>query len=200
MKINKLLLIFLVTIVPVFSSGVPDDVINLSKEVLTEEKSFFISPSFEKLKEQYGFKKETKVSDLVVGTPVKYFRLNSERISKDSSLNLEQYSYNWLCPVIEDNEIKMFVLIRKKNNEWKIANRGGFTLVAKEWNLVLDSWPYSEGYNPVIIDIGFNTYFHVPEVDSKNITKVETVRSQANALGKKAKIYKKLNYEKANVY
>lgn len=203
MKIIKLYLIVFIIVVSTFSNNVPDVITQLSLKALDGELHFFNSRSFEKRKKIYGFNEKTKVSDLKIGTPVKvYDNLSKDFISRtaNSPLNLSNYEYEWYCPVLENDEIRLFFIINKKGNEWVIDNSGGLTTLATEWQLVLESWPYSKGYNPVIILVGGFSYFHVPEIDDRNITLIETFNSTKETLAKKNNNkYKKLNYEAAEL-
>jgi len=196
-NINFILIVFIFTVVA-FSNNVPDNITQLSLKALEGDLNFFNSKSFEKRKKIYGFNESTRISDLKVGTPVKVYSNFTEEFldrSGNTPLNLSNYDYDWYCPVIENGEIRLFFIIKKQGNEWVIDNSGGLTTLATEWQKVIKSWPYSEGYNPVILLVCGYSYFHVPEKDDRNITLINTYNKPGLLAKKSSNNYGILKYE-----
>jgi hypothetical protein len=198
MKIINFSLIVFIFAISTFSNNVPDIITQLSLKALNGEVRFFNPKGFDKRKKMFGLKEETQVSDLRTGTPVKvYINLPVEFINKPANtpMDLSNYDYEWYCPVLENDEVKLFFIISKKDNVWTLVNTGGLTTLAAEWQLVLESWPYSEGYNPVIIYTCGLFYFHIPEIDDRNITLINTFNDARETLAKRHNKYKTLTYE-----
>jgi hypothetical protein len=55
----------------------------------------------------------------------------------------------------------------RKYKKW---GAGVFDGCSDVWQKLFEAWPDSEGYNPVLVYIGFDRYFHIPEIDDYNLT------------------------------
>jgi hypothetical protein len=187
--IIKLLINIFCCILLVHADDVPDTVCQLALEAVSGKLSLFNESNFENRKTNFGFNKDTKVSDLKVGTPIKVYIANFQEFIADNNYTTDKLNClpcNWYFPVIANGEIKVFFTIRKENNVWQPPTGYGKTLLAAEWNLINKSWPISMGYNPVMIQlVGSHHYLHIPEVDKTNLTYINTHRGTDKSLSKK---------------
>lgn len=70
--------------------------------------------------------------------------------------------------------MEMRVEVNCDNSICKIGRWGAPGLMP-EWQKICEAWPVSKGYHPILIETGMGLYYHVPEVNSYNLTRIETM-------------------------
>lgn len=176
MELRHILMVTVLFSVITAAQEPPAEVIQVALQALRGGKPFFSVKCFESEKSRYGFQSSTKVSDLKIGDPFRQFRCSSEMNDTNFSFkSLEIMNYSWLCPVMENGQNMILMEVRNENGKWKVGGLFGANIIAYEWNFVCQAWPKSKGFHPVFVLGGFRAWFHVPEVDSLNLTHIRPV-------------------------
>ena len=156
---------------------VPPEVQKVIDETMSGQHALY---DFERYKVDLGFDSTTKLSDLRVGKPFKDYRLATDSIR---TLDERKFDENipvsaivapcrtWLVPVfLNDRCVRIFGVSKtNRKPEWHFSFSYG---CYPEWQKVIEAWPDSAGYHPIIIHEGLliPRFFHVPEKDDFNLT------------------------------
>ena len=156
---------------------VPPEVQKVIDETMSGQHVF---RSFDEKKERYRLDSTTKLSDLRAGRPFKAYNLIEDSIR---ALDERKFDENipvsamvtpcriWVVPVFLNDRcvINFGVWKTKKNPHW---HQGITRTCFPEWQKMIEAWPDSAGYHPIIIygDFLFPRFFHIPEKDDYNLT------------------------------
>lgn len=166
--------------------------------------------NFEGNKAGLGFSSSTKLSDLKAGVPFKVYKISRDSLEKlGENVSVSEIANPlpiWEVPVFQDGKCVTTFEVWKtpKKPQW---HAGIFNGCTPEWQKVIDAWPDSQGYHPIIIYMGsVPKYYHVPEKDDSNLTPL--YRHPSDSLdGLADKSYKillsskfALRYEKAHLH
>lgn len=83
----------------------------------------------------------------------------------------------WYFPVIINEEIKLILIVGKNppSADWE-TGAFGYDVLARNLNKIMQQWPQSKGYHPVVIEAEHGEYFFtVPEKDYSNLTLIPTL-------------------------
>lgn len=97
--------------------------------------------------------------------------------SGDTVISILLETDYWYFPVIINDEIKLILIVGKNlsNADWE-AGAFGYDGLAKKLNKIMQQWPQSKGYHPVVIEAEHGEYFFtVPEKDFSNLTLIPTL-------------------------
>lgn len=149
---------------------VPNEVEKIINEVLAGQHTLSF---FESSKVGLGFDSTTKLSDLKAGKPFMIYMIRGdslEKLGENTPVSrIAQRMRAWGVPVyVNGTCVTSFeVIMPRKYKKW---GAGVFDGCSDVWQKLFEAWPDSEGYNPVLVYIGFDRYFHIPEIDDYNLT------------------------------
>lgn len=182
---KKMLLIIVMltgSIVAQIDNQVPPEVHQVIDSVLSGHNNRL---SVSALRIVFGLDKTKTLADVKAGTPVQEYLFLVDTIRrKGPSAPLSELitpfiggsKGEWLVPLFVGNRIVGFGRIRNNNltqGHWKWTEEMGGEDFELEWQKVIDKWPTSRGYHPILIDFDTpdgNVFFHVPEEDPYNLT------------------------------
>jgi hypothetical protein len=155
---------------------VPPGVQKVIDETMSGQHAFY---KFDRYKVNLGFDSSTRLSDLRAGKPFKIYNLivDSLRTLDDKKFD-EKIPVSKMVDPLEIWEVPVFLHGRcvrlfgvwktKKNPQWHM---GISTNCYPGWQKVLEAWPDSAGYHPLMIYLGSNPkFFHIPEKDDYKLT------------------------------
>jgi len=128
-------------------------------------------------KANYGFKSSDQ--NFVLAEPFELHMITPKALScfkpGDTVSKIVSKTGIWLFPVLVNGEYRSILTVDKMNNSWKAVSLGRAPL-ARKLQLIRQTWPISKGYHPQLIVVYQATkyFFHVPEVDSTNITLISS--------------------------
>ncbi len=127
--------------------------------------------------------KSKTLSDVTAGTPVKeYWFLADTIIRKDTGSPVSKLIApfvnsmhgEWQIPLFVEGKIIGFGEIvndTTSGDRWEWVGGGGGGAFLAKWQKVIDKWPISKGYHPILIGFPYpDVFFHVPEKDAYNLT------------------------------
>jgi hypothetical protein len=134
-----------------------------------------------------------------LGEPMELHNLSTQDIMTERSGSigmLIKKTDRWYFPVMVEDKWDAVFVVKYENYEWKAA-RYGLTGLVEELIALQKTWPEKGGYNCKVIyqPDTRDFYFHVPEIDSDNFTKIDygNTAAEVESKGKKSKKYTKLN-------
>jgi hypothetical protein len=154
------------------AQSVPEEALKLAKETIDGKNHIL---NLEQDNSDIGIDKSIKIKDLSLGTPFKEYRFkpNAFQSISDSTpiASLLTDDTIWIFPIVAKNHMKIRIEFRKDSTgQWKIGRRGAPGLMS-EWESIDKAWPESKGYHPIFIEANVG-YFHVPEYDKYNFTRI----------------------------
>jgi hypothetical protein len=164
--------ILLLGMYAIFAQDAPKEAWTVVKEAMQGKHGL---EHFNDIKADLGFSASTSLSDLTIGTAFKvcgvdYNALKSSNISTTVSSIFSAKS-RWGFPILENGQMKMRIEVKNSNGSWE-RGRWGAPGLMPEWQKIVEAWPLSKGYHPILIETGMGMYYHVPEVDSHNLTRI----------------------------
>jgi hypothetical protein len=154
------------------AQSVPEEALKMAKETIDGKNHIL---NLEQDNSDIGIDNSIKIKDLSLGTPFKEYRLKPnaiQSISDSTSIaSLLTDDTIWIFPIVAKNHMKIRIEFRKDSTgQWKIGRRGAPGLMS-EWESIAKAWPESKGYHPIFIEANVG-YFHVPEYDKYNFTRI----------------------------
>jgi hypothetical protein len=174
------------------AQSVPEEALKMAQETI-EGKNHILN-----LEHDFGIDKSISFKDLSLGTPFKEYRFkpNAFQSISDSTpiASLLTDDTIWIFPIVAKNHMKIRIEFGKDSTgQWKIGRRGAPGLMS-EWESIDKEWPESKGYHPIFIEANAG-YFHVPEYDKYNFTRIYPKYDQnAKKFIKSSANYKILKY------
>lgn len=154
---------------------VPPEVRKVIKETMNGQN---LLVDFDEKKICLGFDHTTKLADLKAGEPIPTYYLHRDSVRKmDDNTPMSKILKipdMWTVPVLVNGKCFTTFEIWKteKNPQWHCYDFiGGHKGHYDNWQKVLEAWPESAGYHPVIVYLTMrNKLFHVPEKGDFNLT------------------------------
>lgn len=126
-----------------------------------------------------GVSKNAKLSDIKIGTPIQPYIIDNKLLQSAVNLNsmrsLIKPGNGWYIPIIENDIIVSFLSVAYYKPDSVVTVGGGSSAFAKSWDVILKVWPKSSGYNPILVEIGMNGFFFIPEKGDSNLTRIKPI-------------------------
>lgn len=174
---------------------VPSEVQKVVDESLAGKGRGFFS-HFEQNKRSLGCDSSTKLSELKAGAPIIIYRIPFESLVKiDDTTPVSEFINNYGVddgkgangeydvPLLLKGKIISFFYIWKSNQksttsrEWKLAGHGGGNVAEEhQWQSIIDKWPKSKGYTPILLIISGpwfpRVFVYIPQEGDYNLTPI----------------------------
>ena len=160
----------------IMQEKVPPEVQKIVDETMTGQHGL---SGFESFKIGMGFDSSTKLADLKAGEPCQVYYIDQDSLIKmDETVPFSAIARRldiWEVPVLINGKCVTTFEVQKtpQNLQWRAGTFHGRYKGHRydEWQNVMDAWPKSAGYNPVIVySSSGKKFFHVPEINDTNLT------------------------------
>ena len=139
--------------------------------------------------EMYGFPQESKLVDLVLGTPFQLHTIPpSNLLDKAESTPVRELitkTSMWYFPVLVADKPCALLCVDRVNTDWKAVSLG-YSNLARQVDAIRGQWPESQGYHPVIIAVfqARQHLFTIPEYGTENLTHISAPEVPSHVPGK----------------
>jgi len=128
---------------------------------------------------QYGFENPAQLHSCKLGAALQLHVIPPQNLQKYSVgatvKSLVQNTGVWYFPVTCAGDSKAMLIVAKMENKWQAVSFG-YAPLAKQMQSIQKSWPQQRGYDPMLVVVyqARQYLFHVPELDSQNLTAIST--------------------------
>lgn len=125
--------------------------------------------------QNYGFAPEDPLAKAHVGTPFRVYTITPSALSNyspgDTVSSLLSPTGMWYFPIMVNSNIRAILTVDRLNGTWRAVALGQASL-ARELEEVLQQWPRSKGYEPLLVMVfqAKSYFFTVPQKDDYNLT------------------------------
>ncbi|MFA6290448.1 MAG: hypothetical protein WC637_01630 [Victivallales bacterium] len=157
-------------------------------------KEFLPALDSPKMKKTHGFAPEDDLSAVTLGEPfeTRYLLVEStkEYVKGAKVENFLIESRNWFFPVLSrGSQACLLSVIQNQDGSFQ-KDKLGMAQLARVWAAVLEAWPVTKGYTPLLVVMPSRQrfYFTVPQAQPPNLTRICIEQAESASV----KLYKNL--------